>query len=117
MYCSSCGIELSDAFRYCPQCGTSTRKDGLRPETGRPPRLLRRSRDDKQIAGVCAGVAKYLGLDVTLVRVLTVFLTFWPPGVGLIIYIVCWIVVPEDPLLLTSPRKEGGTEQQAPAAS
>lgn len=108
---------MSDAFRYCPQCGTGTGKDGLRHETGKPGRLLRRSRDDKQIAGVCAGFARYLGLDVTLVRILTVFLTFWPPGVGLIFYIVCWIVVPQDPLLLMPPRKEGGTEQNVVATS
>jgi phage shock protein C len=117
MYCSSCGIEVSDTFRYCPQCGTGTGKDGLRSETGRPARLLRRSRDDKQIAGVCAGIARYLGLDVTLVRVLMVFLIFWPPGVGLIVYVVCWIVIPQDPLLLMPPRKEGGTEQQVAATS
>ncbi|MFL6352123.1 MAG: PspC domain-containing protein [Bryobacteraceae bacterium] len=116
MYCRSCGIEIPDAFRYCPQCGTGTGKDHLRSETGKPGRLLRRSRDDKQIAGVCAGIARYLGLDVILVRVLMVFLTFWPPGVGLIIYVVCWIVVPQDPLLLMPPRKESGAEPQATAA-
>jgi phage shock protein C len=117
MYCRSCGIEISDSFRYCPQCGTGTGKDGLRSETGKPGRLLRRSRDDKQIAGVCAGIGRYLGVDVTLVRVLMVFLAFWPPGVGLIAYIVCWIVVPQDTLLLMPPRREAGTEQQVKATS
>ncbi|MGI8958656.1 MAG: PspC domain-containing protein [Bryobacteraceae bacterium] len=117
MYCRSCGIEISDAFRYCPQCGTGTGKDGLRSGTGKPGRLLRRSRDEKQIAGVCAGIARYLGLDVTLVRVMMVCLLFWPPGVGLILYVVCWIVVPRDALLLMPPQKQGGTEQQVPAAS
>jgi phage shock protein C len=117
MYCRSCGIQLSDDFRYCPQCGTGTGKDSLRSETGKLGRLFRRSRTDKQIAGVCAGIARYLGLDVTLVRVLMVCLCFWPPAVGLIIYIVCWIVVPQDPLLLMPPRKEAGTEQQVTATS
>jgi phage shock protein C len=117
MYCSSCGIEVSDSFRYCPQCGTGTGKDGLRSQTGKPGRLLRRSRDDKQIAGVCAGIARYLGLDVTLVRVLMVFLVFWPPCVGLIVYVVCWIVVPQDPLLLMPPGKKVATDQQVTATS
>jgi phage shock protein C len=117
MYCRSCGIELSDSFRYCPQCGTGTGKDGLRSETGQPGRLFRRSRDEKQIVGVCAGIARYFGLDVTLVRVLMVCLCFWPPGVGLIIYIVCWIVVPQDPLLLMPPRNERPSEQQVTATS
>lgn len=117
MYCRSCGIEISDAFRYCPQCGTGTGKDALRSDTGKPGRLFRRSRDEKQIAGVCAGIARYFGLDVTLVRVLMVCLSFWPPGVGLIIYIVCWIVVPQDPMLLMPPRNNAGTEQQVRTAS
>jgi phage shock protein C len=117
MYCSSCGIEISDNFRYCPQCGTGTVKNGLRSETGKPGRLLRRSRDEKQIAGVCAGIARYLGLDVTLVRVLMVVLALWPPGVGLIFYIICWIVVPQDPLLLMPPRKQDKAEQQVTATS
>jgi phage shock protein C len=117
MYCRSCGIELSNDFRYCPQCGTGTGKDGLRSETGKPGRLLRRSRDEKQIAGVCAGLARYLGLDVTLIRVLMVCLAVWPPALGLVLYIVCWIVIPQDPLLLMPPRKEERTEQQATATS
>jgi phage shock protein PspC (stress-responsive transcriptional regulator) len=44
-------------------------------------------------------------------------LCFWPPGVGLIIYIVCWIVVPQDPLLLMPPRNERPSEQQVTATS
>jgi phage shock protein C len=116
MYCSSCGIEISNDFRYCPQCGTGTGKHGLRSETGTPGCLLRRSRDEKQIAGVCAGIAKYLGIDVTFIRVLMVCLAVWPPGVGLILYVVCWIVVPQEPLLLRPPRKEDRAEQQATAA-
>jgi phage shock protein C len=117
MYCRSCGIEMPNDFRYCPQCGTGTGKDGLTSETGKPGRLLRRSRDEKQIAGVCAGIARYLGLDVTLIRVMMVCLAFWPPGVGLILYVVCWIVIPQDPLLLMPPRREGQSEQQATVTS
>ena len=101
----------------CPQCGTGTGKDALRGETGKPGRVLRRSRDEKQIAGVCAGIAKYVSVDVTFIRVLMVCLAVWPPGVGLILYVVCWIVVPQEPLLLMPPRKEDRAEQSAAATS
>lgn len=104
MYCSSCGIEMAEHFRYCPQCGTATEKVGSIPYSGRPQRFLRRPREDRKIAGVCAGVARFIGIDVTLVRILFVVFTFWPPGVGLIVYIVCWIVMPQDPLLLPPAR-------------
>jgi phage shock protein C len=59
---------------------------------------------EKKIAGVCAGIARYFEIDVTLVRIIMVCLAFWPPSVGLILYIVCWIVMPRDPLLLPPPH-------------
>jgi phage shock protein C len=105
MYCSSCGIEVSDAFRYCPQCGTATGKETFTSTTGKPARILSRPRDERKLAGVCSGIARYLGIDVTLVRILTVVLAIWPPGIGLIGYIVCWIVMPQDPLLLPPPAQ------------
>ncbi|HEY7209209.1 MAG TPA: PspC domain-containing protein [Bryobacteraceae bacterium] len=113
MYCNACGIELSDNFRYCPQCGTTTHKDGFTSATGKPARFLSRPRDDRKIAGVCSGIARYLGVDVTLVRIIMVVLAIWPPSVGLIVYIVCWIVMPQEPLLLppasqpVSPQPSG----------
>lgn len=67
---------------------------------------LSRPRDNRKIAGVCAGIARYFGVDVTLVRILTVVLAIWPIGVGLIFYIVCWIVMPNDPLMLPAPAEQ-----------
>jgi phage shock protein C len=56
---------------------------------------------EAKIAGVCAGFARYLGMDVTLVRVLWVVLTLCPlPSFGLVAYIVAWIVMPKDPVQL-----------------
>ena len=57
---------------------------------------LYRSRTDKKLAGVCAGLAKYLNMDVTVVRLLTVLATLFIGG-GLIAYIVCALVIPEEP--------------------
>jgi phage shock protein C len=55
---------------------------------------LQRDEHNKMIAGVCAGLAEYLNLDVTLVRVVFV-LTIIFHGCGLIPYIVLWIVMPK----------------------
>ena len=115
MYCSACGIEVSDAFRYCPQCGTTTGKEGFLSGSGQPRRSLTRSRENRKIAGVCAGVARYLGVDVTLIRILTVVLAIWPPPLGLLFYLACWIVMPQEPLLLAPPA--GTTQQSNPMAA
>jgi phage shock protein C len=76
--------------------------------------MLSRSRDDRKIAGVCAGIARYMGIDVTLIRILFLVFAVWPPTAGLIVYIVCWIVMPQDPLLLPPPQ--ANAQQGAPAA-
>ena len=104
MYCQACGIEVSEISRYCSQCGAASDKNEFISDTGKPAKALRRPRDDKKIAGVCSGLARYLGMDVTLVRILVLCFALWPPGIGVIFYIVCWIVMPQDPYLLAAPQ-------------
>jgi phage shock protein PspC (stress-responsive transcriptional regulator) len=48
------------------------------------------------VGGVCAGVAAYLGVDVTLVRVLTVLGTVFGFGSILVVYLVLWAVLPVE---------------------
>jgi len=93
MYCTHCGVQIDAQASYCSQCGGATPKAARRTSS----RVLSRSREDDKIAGVCAGFARYLGIDVTLVRVLWVLLTIYPPGAGLLAYVICWIVMPRDP--------------------
>ena len=54
---------------------------------------LVRPKDGAMIGGVCAGVARYFGLDATLIRVIWV-LVVCIGGVGLLAYVICWIVIP-----------------------
>ena len=51
--------------------------------------------DDRMIAGVCAGLAEYFELDITLVRVGYVLLTFFTAFSGVIVYLILMIVMPE----------------------
>ena len=60
-----------------------------------PRRLVRRT-DDKMLGGVCAGLADHMGLDRTLVRVLTVLVTVLGFGSVIIAYLVAWLIVPKD---------------------
>ncbi len=57
---------------------------------------LYRSRNDKKLAGVCAGIAKYFNIDVTIVRLLWA-LAILCVGTGVAAYIVCALVIPEEP--------------------
>ena len=57
---------------------------------------LYRSRTDKKICGVCGGLAKYLGMDATVVRLILVLITLFV-GAGLLAYIIAALVIPEEP--------------------
>jgi phage shock protein C len=59
-------------------------------------RKLYRSRTNRQLAGVCGGLAQYFNIDATLIRVLFVVLAVLG-GSGLVIYLVLWIIVPREP--------------------
>ncbi|MDN5359888.1 MAG: phage shock protein [Thermotogaceae bacterium] len=69
---------------------------------------LYRSRDDRVIAGVCSGLGKYLDVDPVIIRLIwaaTIFLA----GAGIFLYIVAWIIIPEEPLknrTTQNPEKE-----------
>lgn len=107
MYCTSCGLELPEDHRFCHQCGAPTGKGSVVSASVKPARFLSRPRDEGKIAGVCAGLARYLEVDVTLIRILMISLAFVPPSLGLVLYIVCWITMPKDRLLLTSASING----------
>jgi len=57
---------------------------------------LRRTRDDKMIAGVCGGLADFFGLDSTLVRVVYTLLTFFTAFAGCLVYLILWFIMPWD---------------------
>jgi phage shock protein C len=61
-----------------------------------PTRKLYRSKTNRQLAGVCGGLAQYFNLDATLVRVLFILLAVLG-GSGLVLYLAMWIIVPKEP--------------------
>jgi len=93
MYCNYCGKLIQDDANVCAYCGVRVgsvlaRKRLMRPRNGR------------KIAGVCAGFAEYFDLDVTVVRVVWLISVFLGAGLSLIAYVIAWIVMPEEPLVL-----------------
>jgi phage shock protein C len=69
-------------------------------------RRLYRSRTDRMLGGVAGGLGDYFGVDPVLVRLAWVALAF--AGIGILAYIVAWIIVPEEPR---------GETAEAPAAA
>jgi len=55
---------------------------------------LYRSKDDRMIAGVCGGLAAYFKIDATLIRI--VFVVIGLLGGGVLLYLLLWLVIPEE---------------------
>jgi phage shock protein PspC (stress-responsive transcriptional regulator) len=66
--------------------------------TAEPRGRFYRNETDKMLGGVCAGLASYLRVDPTIVRILFAVITFGGFGLGFLIYILLWIIVPSKAL-------------------
>jgi len=59
-------------------------------------KVLVRKRDNRIIAGVCAGLADYAGIDVNLLRVIVALVSLFTAGTGAAAYVIAWVVIPEE---------------------
>lgn len=57
---------------------------------------LYRSKKERMIGGVCGGIAEHLKVDPTVIRLAWIVLTLIG-GSGFLAYIICWIIIPENP--------------------
>ena len=107
MNCAECQREIDDRSNFCSYCGAR-----VRPVFSR--RRLMRSSTDSKIAGVCGGLAEYLGIDSTVLRLFWVILAVVPGGIvgGIVAYIVAWIIMPKAP----APVAEAIEARPTPAA-
>jgi phage shock protein C len=92
MYCNYCGKLIQDDANVCAYCGIRVGASLARTQLVRP-------RLGRKVAGVCLGFAEYFDIDVSLVRVVWL-ITAIMTGVGFIPYLIAWIVMPDEPLLL-----------------
>ena len=107
MYCNFCGRTMPDDCLFCSACG---RQLGARVAR----RPLERAREGRKIAGVCMGFARHLDVDVTLIRLLTLVGSIFT-GIGFIAYLIAWIVIPEEPMIV--PQAQMVQTQSGPPVS
>ncbi|HEX4650912.1 MAG TPA: PspC domain-containing protein [Granulicella sp.] len=99
MLCPSCGHTLDFNARFCSNCGARVAATTAAPPPSYIAGTLVRPRYPRMIAGVCAGLAEHYHWDISLVRVLTVLFAVFT-GVGALVYLAAWIIIPEAPYTL-----------------
>ena len=67
---------------------------------------LYRSVNDVKISGVCGGIAEYFGTDATIIRLIWALGTLMNFFVGVVAYVACVFIVPEDPGCIDVNYKE-----------
>jgi phage shock protein C len=63
---------------------------------GNGTKILVRTRKGRMLAGICAGIAGYSGLDVTLVRVIVTVVSVITGGTGALAYLAAWMIIPGE---------------------
>jgi phage shock protein PspC (stress-responsive transcriptional regulator) len=77
---------------------------------GRPVTGLRRSRRDRVLGGVCAGIARAIGVDPVIVRIAAVLMVFVSGGAAVLAYLVAWVLIPRATDEPPATGKAGPTE-------
>jgi phage shock protein PspC (stress-responsive transcriptional regulator) len=101
--CAYCAEEIRAEAVKCRYCGSSVAGRALS-------RTWYRSRTQRRIAGVCGGLADEFGISVTVLRLAFVLAALMSWGVGMVVYLALWVVMPYRP---ASPRLD---EPPAPRA-
>ncbi len=83
--------------------------------SGNGTKTLVRSRKNRMIAGVCAGLADYTGLDVTVVRVIAALIAVVTGGAGVLAYLAAWAIIPEEGEKASIAESLIGRNQNSPS--
>ena len=105
MFCVNCGREIADSSNFCSLCGARQRQRTSHKQ-------LTLSATDKKMAGVCGGIAEYLDVDPTIVRLIWVALSVVPGGFvgGALAYFLAWIIIPKAPAFAFASTAAGAAQ-------
>lgn len=109
MFCAACAFPIESEDFFCRRCGHKTDAGADVTVTVKP--RLRRADENKRVAGVCGGVARYLDVNPKWVRAAWTGASLLPFSPGLIAYGICWAVMPRR-----QPEKPEVLEKRKPVA-
>jgi phage shock protein C len=107
MNCQNCQKEIAEYSNFCYYCGA--RQHSGPSAAPRLQKRLMRSSTDCKLGGVCGGIAEYLDVDSTIVRLIWVVLVIFPfPLIPAVLgYFIAWLVIPQalPPIPVEAPAQ------------
>jgi phage shock protein C len=118
MYCAACNQPMNAGARFCSQCGNPVQPVAQQPFNAYAGRIVR-PRYGRMIGGVCAGIADHYGWDPVVVRLAAVALILCGCGSPVLLYIIAWIVIPNEPYFYVPPTygPPAGYPESAPRST
>jgi len=119
MNCQQCHKEIAEYSNFCYYCGARQNANAAPSGAPRPQKRLMRSSTDCKLGGVCGGIAEYLDVDSTIVRLIWVVLILFPfPLIPAVLgYFVAWLVIPQAPPPIPVEVSAQPAAPSAPSAS
>ena len=104
LYCTKCGAANEEFAEFCVSCGDDLTKERAKKADKKDEsaqtseKKLLRSRTNKMITGLAAGLAKYFDMEVDLMRILWVIAFFISGSTIAIVYLIMAAVIPQEPV-------------------
>jgi phage shock protein C len=104
--CKQCAHLIPEDANFCAACGQPVAAPFAAASVPVYRASLARPRQPRLLAGVCAGIAEHYGWDLSLVRVVVAVFTCLTSGLGILIYLAAWVIIPEAPFVLPAATEQ-----------
>lgn len=111
MFCPRCGKQSPEEANFCSTCGAHALPA---PGPNVAQACIVRPRTPRMIAGVCTGLSIHFGWDLALLRILFTIATIFTGGLGLVVYVAAWLLLPDAPYALPPVRSYTPAPPQSP---
>lgn len=119
IFCPNCGAANEEFAQYCASCGddilSAREEKAKKGQTSEPEsvstepktkKVFLRSRTNRMVTGLSAGLAKHFDMEIDVVRILWIIAFIASGGAVIIVYLIMAMVIPEEPEIITEEKMD-----------